>query len=205
MTKFILIIIVSILFYSCGQDENKRKELELKEKELALKQRELDLKEKESNILPSKDSISRLVTDQTTTPITPTSTSLSDDEIIKFIKKDFSKERNDEQFPSPSVGKVFLVDYNNDGLKDGVAYAVSYQERAKFSFNGFGLYKNENGKMRLMDWKVSGISNFESVQQSGNNVIVKALEIGPQDAQCCPSIKKTITLTFSNDKIKGLQ
>jgi len=203
MRKSILIITLSILFFSCGQDENKQKELELKEKELALKQRELDLKEKESNIPTSKDSITKTATNESTT--TSTSTSLSDDEILKFIKKDFSKERNDEQLPSPSVSKVFLLDYNNDGLKDGVAYAIGSEEGAKFSFNGFGLYKNENGKMRLMDWKVSSLSNLESVQQSGNNVIVKAVALGPNDPQCCPSIKKTMTLSFSNDKIKGLQ
>lgn len=204
MRKSILIITLSILFFSCGQDENKQKELELKEKELALKQRELDLKEKESNS-DHKDSIAKTAANESGTTTAPTSATLTDDEILKFIKKDFSKERNDEQLPSPSVDKVFLLDYNNDGLKDGVAYAIGSQEGAKFSFNGFGLYKNENGKMRLMDWKVSSISNLESVQQAGNNVIVKAVSFGPNDPQCCPSVKKTMTLTFSNDKIKGLQ
>ncbi len=70
MRQFILILTVSIFFISCGQNENKQKELELKEKELALKQRELDLKEKESNTQSQKDNTAKPNTTQTATTVT---------------------------------------------------------------------------------------------------------------------------------------
>ncbi|MFN5317743.1 MAG: hypothetical protein ACK5CY_02765 [Bacteroidia bacterium] len=41
------ILISSLFFISCGQNEAEQRELELKEKELALKERELNLKERE--------------------------------------------------------------------------------------------------------------------------------------------------------------
>jgi hypothetical protein len=57
MKKYILyfggIIIALILLISCGQNDDKQKELELKERELALKEKELAFKEKESNNLKS--------------------------------------------------------------------------------------------------------------------------------------------------------
>lgn len=43
MKKKILLLIISIFIMSCGQNENKQKELELKERELALKEKELYL------------------------------------------------------------------------------------------------------------------------------------------------------------------
>ena len=51
MRHIIFLLIVSLFFISCGQNETKQKELELKEKELALKERELKLKEKDTNSL----------------------------------------------------------------------------------------------------------------------------------------------------------
>ena len=44
----ITVITIVILNFSCKQDDNKKKELELKEKELALKEKELELKENNS-------------------------------------------------------------------------------------------------------------------------------------------------------------
>lgn len=55
---FIIIICLSSFVISCGQSDNKQKELELKEKELALKEKELALKEKELQ----QDSIGKLIT-----------------------------------------------------------------------------------------------------------------------------------------------
>jgi len=49
MRHIIFLLIVSMFFISCGQDESKQKELELKERELALKERELNFKEKDLN------------------------------------------------------------------------------------------------------------------------------------------------------------
>ena len=130
---------------------------------------------------------------------------LTDKEIIAFVKMDFSMERDPESFPSPHVWNVFLIDYNNDGAKDAIVYATGSQEGAKFSFQGFGLYKNENRKMRLVDQAYSTINTFKSVTQSGKLVIVNALEYGPHDPQCCPSVKTIMKLSFSNDKIQGLK
>ena len=48
MKNFILIIAIASLIFSCGQDDNKKKELELKERELALKEKEFALKQKDS-------------------------------------------------------------------------------------------------------------------------------------------------------------
>lgn len=47
MRHFILILTISLFASSCGQSDNKEKELALKEKELALKQKELELQEKQ--------------------------------------------------------------------------------------------------------------------------------------------------------------
>ena len=47
MKHFVLILALTSLVLSCGQNDNQKKELDLKEKELALKQKELELKEKE--------------------------------------------------------------------------------------------------------------------------------------------------------------
>jgi hypothetical protein len=47
----IFLLIASLVFTSCGQNETKQKELELKEKELPLKEQELNLKEKDKNSL----------------------------------------------------------------------------------------------------------------------------------------------------------
>ena len=44
------IIFVSVILASCGQNDNKQKELELKERELALKEKEFALKQKDSTV-----------------------------------------------------------------------------------------------------------------------------------------------------------
>ena len=205
MRNFLLFLALIIFVTSCGQNDSKEKELELQKRELDLKQKELELKEKELNQSSSPVRQNDSITNTSATKENSVSSSLTDADILKFIKKDFSKNRNPESFPEPYVNKVFLLDYNNDGQKDGVAYAIGGEEGSRVTFNGFGLYKNESGKMLLVDTKVSTITNFENVTQSGANVIVKATSFGPDDPQCCPSIKKTMTLSFSNDKILGLQ
>lgn len=48
MRKIIFLLTISLLVISCGQNENKQKELELKERELSLKEKELELKLKDT-------------------------------------------------------------------------------------------------------------------------------------------------------------
>jgi len=48
MRHFITILTLSFIIASCGQNDNKQKELELKEKELALKEKEFALKQEDS-------------------------------------------------------------------------------------------------------------------------------------------------------------
>jgi len=50
MRHIIFLLTVSLFLMSCGQTDNKQKELELKEKELALKEKELEIKQKELNV-----------------------------------------------------------------------------------------------------------------------------------------------------------
>ena len=123
---------------------------------------------------------------------------------INFIKNDFSIQRHGA-LPSPKVQKVFLMDYNHDGLVDAIAYATGSFPCAKFISQGFGLYKNENGKLRLMNEALSSINTFENVTQSGNSLIVNAVEYASNDPNCCPSLKTTMVLSVVNDKIVGLK
>ena len=50
MRQIIFLLTVSLLVISCGQNDTKKKELELKEKELVLKEKELNLREKDSAV-----------------------------------------------------------------------------------------------------------------------------------------------------------
>jgi hypothetical protein len=48
MRRSLTLLTIAFVIASCGQSNNKQKELELKERELALKQKELELKEREN-------------------------------------------------------------------------------------------------------------------------------------------------------------
>ncbi|MDX2048729.1 MAG: hypothetical protein SFU87_18220 [Chitinophagaceae bacterium] len=50
MQYFIVILGISLLLHSCGQNAIKQKELELREREIALKEKEIKLKEKDTVI-----------------------------------------------------------------------------------------------------------------------------------------------------------
>lgn len=133
------------------------------------------------------------------------SKTLSDNDIVKHVERDFPKESVSESFSAPVIKSIFIIDYNDDGMNDAFVWAVSHEEGAKFSMHTFGLYKNEKNSLRLVCIAGSSFNNIEKVTKSGKDVLVNALVYADGDANCCPSVKKTITLFFLNDKIQGLE
>jgi hypothetical protein len=129
---------------------------------------------------------------------------LANDFITSYIKHHFEIERDKKNFPEPKTKKVFLLDYNSDGLMDGVAYGT-YHRGNQPRLNGFALYKNVNGKLAVVDEVASEITNFKNVTQADKAVIVNALTFAPKDESCCPSIKTKMIVYFANDKIMGLK
>ena len=57
MRHFITVLTLSFIIASCGQNDNKQKELELKERELALKEKEFALKQQDSSGKQTKPTI----------------------------------------------------------------------------------------------------------------------------------------------------
>lgn len=80
----IIFIVLCISLFSCGQNKNSDKELELREKELALKQKELELKERGMN----QDSISSINNTSNTGTTTAT---LTTDEMVAEIRNEFAR------------------------------------------------------------------------------------------------------------------
>ncbi len=70
MRHIIFLLTISVFLASCGQNETKRKELELKERELALKEKEFALKQKDSTITSSNSVISSRTIKNTTSSTT---------------------------------------------------------------------------------------------------------------------------------------
>lgn len=125
----------------------------------------------------------------------------SNEQITTFVKKDYAKERNAETMPSPRVLQVFLLDYNHDGAMDAIAYAEGRNPGSKVAFHSLGLYKNEHGKLRLVNEKSIG-NRIGSVVATANGVSVTTLSFADSDPMCCPSVKTERSYTCLNDKIQ---
>ncbi len=110
MRQFILILTLGIFFLSCGQNENKQKELELKERELALKEKEFALKQKDSS------NIQNQAKPVTTTPATDNSTITASHSDFKVFLEDFKKAiLSDDKESVFQMTKIPFLDNNNDG------------------------------------------------------------------------------------------
>ena len=89
MRHIISILTISLFILSCGQDENKKKELELKERELALKEKELAMKEKDSAHLKPNSAESKMTS--TTENTTSDGYSFDNHNDINAFIKDLAK------------------------------------------------------------------------------------------------------------------
>ncbi|MBA3829040.1 MAG: hypothetical protein H0X33_08895 [Taibaiella sp.] len=183
-----IIVALSICAISCT-DNTKSAELAKKENDLTVREKALTIAEAQVQRTPAPAASPQ-----------PIKKEEGKEDITSFIRKDYSIERNHESLPHPKVQKVFLLDYNHDGLMDGVAYATGHNPGAKFNFQCLGLYKNENGKLRLVHEKQLP-GRVSSVTISNNNLSVTTMEFADSDPMCCPSIQKVSVYSCDNDKI----
>lgn len=123
MRNIILMTVSALLIFSCGQNDNKQKELELKERELAVKEKELALKQRDT--ISSK------------TPMADTSKKTTKQEIKKSSPN--TKVMN-MIFKAYEEGENMYLVFKD--IETGKEYSFENPDEKKF--NGIKIYVPDN-------------------------------------------------------------
>lgn len=110
---------------------------------------------------------------------------------------------------SESYSPSFLFgDMNNDGAKDLVVktYIEGAGAGSNTGWSDLFLFINNNGKLTLKafskgDKMFTKFPISELTEISNNQLIGTGYEYGPDDAECCPSLKYKYIVGLSNDKL----
>lgn len=157
MTYLGATIIASFILVSCGQNNDKQKELELKERELALKERELALKEKDTSVAIQKES----------QPSLKETAKLSNEAIISGKAPTIEVEKKCDskyQFSGKLIG-VF-----NYGMPCAYPYLKIFSDEGK-SINLFLDGNLDNFKInnqKFFKWSDNKINNFLENDESSS-------------------------------------
>jgi len=191
-----MLLVASSLFISC-QSQTEQKELLQKENELLKKENELLQRE---NNLSSNSTNNNTSKNNSTSPAPKSSVSITKSDLERAFKKNQSEIEGSERDCS-SVNS-FIADLNSDGETDGlIQFGCGFKGNMGNAMAGSGLaiFINDNGTL-VFQGTDENFEGFVPNKISSGLVYGEIFEYGPDDADCCPSIKTKIKLKLVNGK-----
>ncbi|WP_178129036.1 hypothetical protein [Pseudomonas sp. ANT_J12] len=102
--------------------------------------------------------------------------------------------------------KILRADLNGDGQDDAlVIYTIEGQGGGNGSFSSLGIFYSNNG---AFDFKGSTVVNgaVTDLQVLDDKTIsVSSLEVGPEDARCCPTLESKQTYRWDGNRLEELR
>ncbi|WP_213938459.1 hypothetical protein [Pseudomonas sp. dw_612] len=106
----------------------------------------------------------------------------------------------------PEGRKVLRADLNGDGQVDAlVIYTIEGQGGGNGSFSTLGIFYSNNG---AFDFKGSTVVSgaVTALQVLDNKIIsVSSLEVGPEDANCCPTLESEQKYQWDGNRLEALR
>ena len=123
--------------------------------------------------------------------------------IDSFITRQAKRERGEEY---REARKVVTGDLTHDGQAETIVlYTIEGQGGSNLHIQYLAVFVRRNGKLSpLTHIDVGGKSTrgVELVSVENNSILLDALNYGPKDPSCCPSVKGKTSYVLSGGKLR---
>jgi hypothetical protein len=113
-------------------------------------------------------------------------------EKIKLNNGTFDGISSNSYFSHVFVAKYVFFNINNDGKKDALVIVYSAPKEGNISSCWLVAFKNNNGTPVMVGAEETSSGSVEDISIVDDIIEIKVLTYGPDDARCCPSVRKTI-------------
>lgn len=137
------------------------------------------------------------------TPVTAPTSGALDAAITNAVSAATREDGGDEY----AQGRQILrADLNGDGQDDAlVIYTIEGQGGGNGSFSTLGIFYSNNGDFDFKDSTVVSGAVTALRMLDGNTIGVGSLEVGPDDARCCPTLESEQKYRWDGNHLEELR
>jgi hypothetical protein len=106
----------------------------------------------------------------------------------------------------PEGRKILRADLNGDGQDDAlVIYTIEGQGGGNGSFSSLGIFYSNNGAFDFKGSTVVSGAVTDLQVRADKTIRVSSLEVGPEDARCCPTLESTQNFRWDGNRLEELR